>query len=80
MPSSRRSELRELAHGIMPSVLTRGGLSAGVAALASRMPVPVENDVSVDRLPSEVEATAYFVVAEALDQRRQALACIFTLR
>jgi PAS domain S-box-containing protein len=60
------SELRELAHGILPSVLTRGGLSAGVEALASRMPVPVENDVSVDRLPSEVEATAYFVVAEAL--------------
>ncbi len=60
------AELRELAHGILPSVLTLGGLSAGVEALASRMPVPVENDVSVDRLPSAVEATAYFVVAEAL--------------
>jgi GAF domain-containing protein len=59
-------ELRELAHGILPSVLTRGGLPAGVRALASRMPVPVETDVSVDRLPAEVEATAYFVVAEAL--------------
>ena len=35
-------------------------------ALASRMPVPVENDVSVGRLPAAVEATAYFVVAEAL--------------
>jgi signal transduction histidine kinase len=34
--------------------------------LASRMPVPVENDVSVARLPAVVEATAYFVVAEAL--------------
>jgi signal transduction histidine kinase len=59
-------ELRELAHGILPSVLTRGGLRAGVDALASRMQVPVENGVSVERLAPEVEATAYFVVAEAL--------------
>ena len=58
--------LRELAHGILPSVLTQGGLRAGVGALASRMPVPVENGVSVDRLPPPVEATAYFIVAEAL--------------
>jgi PAS domain S-box-containing protein len=60
------AELRELAHGILPSVLTLGGLRAGVAALASRMAVPVEIDVSVDRLPPPVEATAYFVVAESL--------------
>jgi signal transduction histidine kinase len=60
------SELRELAHGILPAVLTHGGLRAGVEALASRMPVPVTTDVSVDRLPSAVEATAYFVIAEAL--------------
>jgi signal transduction histidine kinase len=59
-------ELRELAHGILPAVLTQGGLRAGVDALASRMPVPVENHVSVGRLPTPVEATAYFVVAEAL--------------
>src|SRR4051794_38017520 len=59
-------ELRELAHGILPSVLTRGGLRAGVDALASRMPVPVEIGVSVDRLPPAIEATAYFIVAEAL--------------
>jgi PAS domain S-box-containing protein len=59
-------ELRELAHGILPGVLTHGGLRAGVDALASRMPVPVEIDVSVGRLPAAVEATAYFVVAEAL--------------
>jgi signal transduction histidine kinase/uncharacterized protein YoaH (UPF0181 family) len=59
-------ELRELAHGILPAVLTRGGLRAGVGALASRMPVPVETSVSVDRLPADIEATAYFVVAEAL--------------
>jgi len=60
------AELRELAHGILPPVLTRGGLRAGVTALASRMPVPVHNGVLVDRLPRAVEATAYFVVAEAL--------------
>jgi signal transduction histidine kinase len=59
-------ELRELAHGILPTVLTQGGLRAGVDALASRMPVPVENAVPADRLPAAVEATAYFVVAEAL--------------
>jgi PAS domain S-box-containing protein len=59
-------ELRELAHGILPAVLTKGGLHAGVDALASRTPVPVENAVSVGRLPAAVEATAYFVVAEAL--------------
>jgi signal transduction histidine kinase len=60
------AELRELAHGILPRILTHGGLRAGVHALASRMPVPVENGVSVGRLPGAVEATAYFVVAEAL--------------
>jgi signal transduction histidine kinase len=59
-------ELRELAHGILPSVLTRGGLRAGVGALASRMPVPVEVAIPADRLPAPIEATAYFVVAEAL--------------
>jgi GAF domain-containing protein len=60
------AELRELAHGILPSVLTRGGLRAGVVALASRMPVPVDIGISVQRFPSAVEATAYFIVAEAL--------------
>jgi signal transduction histidine kinase len=60
------AELRELAHGILPAVLTQGGLRAGVDALASRMPLPVKNAVSVGRLPAAVEATAYFVAAEAL--------------
>jgi signal transduction histidine kinase len=59
-------ELRELSHGILPTALTRGGLRAGVEALAARMPVPIENDVGVGRLPAVVEATAYFIVAEAL--------------
>jgi signal transduction histidine kinase len=59
-------EVRELAHGILPSVLTHGGLGDGIDALASRMEVPVELHVSVGRLPRAIEATAYFVVAEAL--------------
>ena len=60
------AEVRELAHGILPSVLTRGGLRAAVDALASRMPVPVQVAIPADRLPAPIEATAYFVVAEAL--------------
>jgi signal transduction histidine kinase len=60
------AELRELAHGILPAVLTRGGLRAAVDSLASRTPVPVEVAVAVERLPAPAEATAYFVVAEAL--------------
>ncbi|HEX5618955.1 MAG TPA: GAF domain-containing sensor histidine kinase [Solirubrobacteraceae bacterium] len=60
------AEVRELAHGLLPGVLTHGGLLAGINALASRAPVRVEIDVSVRRLPAPIEATAYFVVAEAL--------------
>jgi signal transduction histidine kinase len=60
------AELRELAHGILPAALTHGGLREGVDALVSRMPVPIDIDVSVGRLPAAVEATAYCVVAEAL--------------
>jgi PAS domain S-box-containing protein len=60
------AELRELAHGILPAVLTRGGLRAGVDAFVTRVDLPVRVDVPAERFPSEVEATAYFVVAEAL--------------
>jgi signal transduction histidine kinase len=60
------AELRELAHGILPAVLVRGGLRAGLQALASRTSVPVDIGVYVGRLPATLEATAYFVVAEAL--------------
>jgi signal transduction histidine kinase len=59
-------ELSELAHGILPSVLTREGLRAGVLALVSRMSLPVSVDVTVERLPAGIEATAYFIVSEAL--------------
>ena len=60
------TELRELAHGILPAVLTRGGLRAGVDALVARAPLPVAVDVPEDRFDPAVEATAYFVIAEAL--------------
>jgi signal transduction histidine kinase len=60
------AELSELAHGILPSVLTREGLRAGVQALVTRMSLPVRVDVCGERLAAGVEATAYFVVSEAL--------------
>jgi signal transduction histidine kinase len=60
------AELRELAHGILPAALTHGGLRDGVDAIASRMPLPIELELPDGRLPANVEATAYFVVAEAL--------------
>jgi signal transduction histidine kinase len=49
-----------------PPPLTREGLGAGVDEVAARTSIPVEIDVAVERLPPVVEATAYFVVAEAL--------------
>jgi signal transduction histidine kinase len=58
--------LRELSHGILPSVLTRGGLRGGVEAVVARMSLPVDVDVGEERFPPGVEATAYFVVSEAL--------------
>jgi PAS domain S-box-containing protein len=59
-------ELRELVQGILPPVLTLSGLRSAVRALADRTPVPVDIRVAVGRFPAAVEATAYFVVAEAL--------------
>jgi len=60
------AELRELAHGILPSSLTRGGLRAAVDALVSRIGLPVHVDVAPGRYPPGIEASAYFVLAEAL--------------
>ena len=60
-------ELRELAHGIHPTLLSERGLCAALEALATRAPLPVEvSGVPTLRLPSPVESTAYFVTAEAL--------------
>jgi len=61
------AELRELARGIHPVILTERGLVPAVAALAQRAPVPVVADISIhERLTPAIEAAAYFVVAEAL--------------
>ncbi len=61
------TELRELARGLHPSVLAESGLAAAIEALADRAAVPVRVDVALDRrLSQDAEATAYFVVTEAL--------------
>jgi signal transduction histidine kinase len=59
-------ELRELAQGIHPAVLTEHGLGPALRTLAARSPVPVELRAVPERLPEPVEAAAYFVVSEAL--------------
>jgi PAS domain S-box-containing protein len=60
-------ELRELARGLHPAVLTERGLRAAVEVLASRVPIPVEvADIPDERLPEPVEAAAYYLIAEAL--------------
>jgi PAS domain S-box-containing protein len=61
------AELRELAQGIHPAVLTERGLGAALEVLAARAPLNVELDVDLpDRLPEPVETAAYYAVAEAL--------------
>jgi signal transduction histidine kinase len=65
--SSALAELRELARGIHPTILTDQGLQPAIEALADRTHVPVRAEVDVEgRLSEPVEAAAYFVVAEAL--------------
>jgi PAS domain S-box-containing protein len=60
-------ELRELARGIHPAVLTERGLAAAVDVLAERAPFPVDVHCALaERLPGAVEAAAYYVVAESL--------------
>lgn len=60
------AELRELAQGIHPAILTEQGLRAAVESLAERTRVAVRIEVPDERFASMVEATAYFIVAEAL--------------
>jgi signal transduction histidine kinase len=60
-------ELRELARGIHPAVLTEQGLGPALATLAERSPVPVTiTELPRERLPAATEAAAYFLVSEAL--------------
>jgi PAS domain S-box-containing protein len=60
------AELRELARGIHPAVLTDRGLAAALEALVERTPLPVELDVTEERLGPAVEAALYYVVSESL--------------
>jgi signal transduction histidine kinase len=61
------AELRELARGIHPAVLTDRGLEAAIRTLADRAPIPVELQcLPADRLPNTVEAAIYYLVAEAI--------------
>jgi signal transduction histidine kinase len=60
-------ELRDLAHGIYPAILTEAGLVAALATLADAAPLPVQiRDTAQDRYPAAVETAAYLLVAEAL--------------
>jgi signal transduction histidine kinase len=59
-------ELRSLARGVHPAILTEEGLAGALESLTSRTPLPVSLRVSEERLPPQVEATAYFVACEAL--------------
>ncbi|MGA8865310.1 MAG: histidine kinase, partial [Gallionella sp.] len=60
------AELRDLAHGIHPAVLSQSGLGAALEGIAERLPLPVSVTVPPHRLDSAVEATLYFVACEAL--------------
>ena len=67
LAATATSELRELAAGIHPAILTHRGLGPAVQRLASRMSVPVRVlETPEGRLPPPVEASVYFVVSEAL--------------
>jgi signal transduction histidine kinase len=59
-------ELRELARGIHPAILSDRGLAPALEAVASRSPVPVKLSAPAERLPAPVEAAIYYVVSEAL--------------
>ncbi len=74
-------ELRELARGIHPAVLTDRGLAAALEALASRLSIPVEIETPELELPQAVEAAAYYVIAEALaNVIKYARASVVTVR
>jgi PAS domain S-box-containing protein len=59
-------ELREIARGIRPAVLTHGGLDPALKALARRSTIPVQLDVRIGRMPGGIEVAAYYLVSEAL--------------
>ena len=67
------AELRELAHGIFPAVLSHAGLAAAVTSVAETAPIPVDVDCTVtERLSADVETAVYVVVADGIDAASQA--------
>lgn len=60
------AELRELANGLQPALLGDAGLAAALDDLATRLPLPVEVRATERRFPAAVEATAWFIVCEAI--------------
>jgi signal transduction histidine kinase len=59
-------ELREIARGLHPAILSEHGLRRALEALADRLPVTVEIEAPGGRLSPQIEATAYYIAAEAL--------------
>ena len=59
-------ELREIARGLHPAILGEQGLRSALQALAERLPVPVDIEATGEPLPEHIEATAYYIVSEAL--------------
>jgi PAS domain S-box-containing protein len=59
-------ELRELARGLHPAALTEQGLGPALAGVAERLPIEVDMSAPTERLPENIEATAYYIVSEAL--------------
>lgn len=76
-------ELRELAHGIFPAILSEAGLFPALRSLADRAPIPVELDIleGVDRCPAAAETAAYLTVSESVESaaRREATHARVTL-
>jgi PAS domain S-box-containing protein len=60
------AELREIARGLHPAILGDHGLRHALGALAASIPIPVTIDVPDDRMPEHIEATAYYIVSEAM--------------
>jgi PAS domain S-box-containing protein len=59
-------ELREIAAGIHPAILTQRGLATALSALTGRLPVPVRLDLPNGRLPDQIESSVYFFCSESL--------------
>ena len=74
------AELRDLAHGIFPAVLSHAGLAAAVTSVAETSPIPVEVDCTVtERLPLPVETAVYVVVTDGIDAASRAGAASATV-